>query len=219
MSAEEILKEVEQQTAGCTRCQLHHSRKKSVPGAGTPHTSIMFIGEGPGFNENEQGLPFVGQAGKLLDEQLAEANLSREEVFITNVVKCRPPKNRDPQTEELDACKPYLERQIAAINPDVIVTLGRISMSYFVNSGKISDIHGHSFWSNGRMAVPMYHPAAALHQPSLRSVIKEDFAKLPAYIKQAQESRQNSPGLSTKIEEDPGDSFLGEDHTSQLSLF
>jgi uracil-DNA glycosylase len=219
VNSEEILKEVTQQAAECTRCRLHHSRKKSVPGAGTPHTSIMFIGEGPGFNENEQGLPFVGQAGKLLDELLAEADLSRDEVFITNVVKCRPPKNRDPQVDELEACRPYLDRQIAAVNPDVIVTLGRISMSYFVNKGKISSIHGRSFWSNGRMAVPMYHPAAALHQPSLRSVIKEDFAKLPAYIKQAQESRQNMPGLNTKTEEDPVDSYSGEDHTTQLSLF
>ena len=219
MNAEETLKEVEQQAAQCTRCQLHHSRNKSVPGAGTPHTSIMFIGEGPGFNENEQGLPFVGQAGKLLDELLAEANLNRDEVFITNIVKCRPPKNRDPQVEELEACKPFLDQQITAINPDVIVTLGRISMSYFVNNGKISTIHGHSFWSDGRMAVPMYHPAAALHQPSLRSVIKEDFSKLPFFIKQAQDSRRNTLGLSTRTEDGPGDFSSGENHTTQLSLF
>jgi DNA polymerase len=179
----------------------------------------MLIGEGPGFHENEQGLPFVGAAGNFLDELLGEANLSREDVFITNVVKCRPPSNRDPQVEELDACKSYLERQIAAINPDVIVTLGRFSMGHFINNGKISGIHGKSYWSNGRMIVPMYHPAAALHQPSLRDVVKEDFAKLPGLIEKAQETRRNNPDLAAmsdqKAEEDPGEEI----NTEQLSLF
>ena len=219
MNPEDILKEVAEQAANCTRCKLHYSRNKSVPGYGSAHTSIMFIGEGPGFNENVQGLPFVGQAGKLLDELLGEANLTREDVFITNVVKCRPPSNRDPLVEELEACKHYLDRQIAAINPDVIVTLGRISMGYFIKNGKISSIHGRPFWSNGRMAVPMYHPAAALHQPSLRSVIKEDFSRLPELIEKAIETRKNNTEQSVRVQESAEDQSEDDNQTSQLSLF
>lgn len=219
MTNEEILKQVAEQTAVCTRCDLQYSRKKSVPGAGNPHAEILFIGEGPGFHENVQGLPFVGAAGQFLDELLADAGLKREDVFITNVVKCRPPGNRDPQVEELDACKPYLERQIAAINPDVIVTLGRYSMGHFINNGKISGIHGKPFWSGGRMIVPMYHPAAALHQPSLREVVKQDFAGLPGMIARAQETRRNNPDLTAlnhPVEEDVGAEDTG---AEQLSLF
>ena len=219
MKAEEILNEIAHQTSVCTRCKLHYSRRNAVPGAGRPDSEIMFIGEGPGFHENQQGLPFVGAAGQFLDELLAEANLKREDVFITNVVKCRPPGNRDPQPEELEACKPYLDRQIAAINPDVIVTLGRFSMGHFIRNGKISSIHGHSFWSNGRMILPMYHPAAALHQPSLRSVVVEDFKKLPGLLKEAKETRINNPELTTMSEIDAFDD-PDEDHgTEQLSLF
>jgi len=218
LKPEEVLREVAEQTAVCTRCKLHYSRKNAVPGSGDPHSSIMFIGEGPGFYENEQGLPFVGAAGQFLDELLAEAGLAREEVFITNVVKCRPPGNRDPQIEELEACKSYLERQIAAINPDMIVTLGRISMSYFVSNGKISSIHGHFFWAYVRMVVPMYHPAAALHQPSLREVVKEDFAGLPGLIIKAKETRENNPDLaSMSLDLSEEDQDAGD--TEQLSLF
>jgi uracil-DNA glycosylase len=179
----------------------------------------MFIGEGPGFHENEQGLPFVGAAGKFLDELLGDAGLTRETVFITNVVKCRPPGNRDPEPDELNACKTYLERQIAAINPDVIVTLGRVSMGYFIDQGKISAIHGRDFWSHGRMVVSMYHPAAALHQPSLRTVVKEDFAKLPALIDKAQKARQttsDTQDTNLDIAEQPSDD---ETDAEQLSLF
>ena len=219
LNPEEILKEVADQTRACTRCQLHHSRKNAVPGKGSADTSIMFIGEGPGFHENEQGLPFVGAAGQFLDELLAGAGLQREEVFITNVVKCRPPGNRDPQPEELEACRNYLDRQINAINPAVIVTLGRISMGYYVANGKISSIHGKSFWVNERMIVPMYHPAAALHQPSLREVVKEDFARLPELIKKAQDVRKTHQEqdvlISIEVKEDTSE----EDTPKQLSLF
>lgn len=219
MKPEEVLKEVVESTAVCTRCKLHHSRKNAVPGSGNPKSEILFIGEGPGFHENEQGLPFVGAAGKFLDELLAEANLNREDVFITNIVKCRPPGNRDPLEEELEACKPYLDRQIAAINPHVIVTLGRISMGYFVNNGKISSIHGRSYWSNGRMIVPMYHPAAALHQPSLRSVVKEDFSKLPSLVKKAQESRIQQGVIPSMPQAETEEDSAGQSGTEQLSLF
>lgn len=219
MKAEEVLKEIAQQTSVCTRCKLHYSRRNAVPGAGNPQSEIMFIGEGPGFHENVQGLPFVGPAGQFLDELLEEANLKREDVFITNVVKCRPPGNRDPQPEELEACKPYLERQIAVINPHVIVTLGRFSMGHFFNNGKISSIHGRSFWSNGRMIVPMYHPAAALHQPSLRNVVVEDFKKLPEMIKEAKETRKLNPDLVSLSDVDTFDDTQDEHGAEQLSLF
>lgn len=219
MNPEEVLEEIAAQTAVCTRCKLHHSRKHAVPGAGNPHADILFIGEGPGFHENEQGLPFVGAAGKFLDELLGEANLIREDVFITNVVKCRPPGNRDPQPEELEACRSYLERQIAAINPEVIVTLGRISMGTFINNGRISAIHGRSFWSNGRMIVPMYHPAAALHQPSLRDVVKEDFEKLPGLVETAKDTRRNNPDLAAMGYRETENGSSEDSGTEQLSLF
>ncbi|MDY6866392.1 MAG: uracil-DNA glycosylase [Chloroflexota bacterium] len=219
MKPEKILAEIAEQVSACTRCNLHHSRKKAVPGAGDPHSEVMLIGEGPGFHENQQGLPFVGAAGKFLDELLEEAGFTREEVFITNVVKCRPPGNRDPHVEELEACKPYLERQIAAINPEVIVTLGRFSMAYFINHGKISSIHGRSYWSNGRMVIPMYHPAAALHQPSLRSVVKEDFAKIPNLIEKAKAARKNNPDLAAMSQVELDENSSDENDAEQLELF
>lgn len=208
-----------EQTKVCTRCKLHYSRKNAVPGSGNPHAQVMFIGEGPGFHENEQGLPFVGPAGQFLDELLGEAHLKREDVFITNVVKCRPPGNRDPQIEELDACKSYLEHQIAAINPDVIVTLGRFSMAHFIQNGKISGIHGHSFWVNNRMVVPMYHPAAALHQPSLREIVKQDFKNLPGLIAKAQETRRNNPEIIVEEPMEQEEEPVENDSIEQLRLF
>jgi DNA polymerase len=219
LKSEEILAEVAKQAATCTRCKLQYSRNNTVPGTGNPHAEIFFIGEGPGFHEDQQGLPFVGAAGKFLDELLGEAMLKREDVFITNVVKCRPPSNREPTVEELDACRLYLDRQIAAINPAMIVTLGRISMGYFINNGKISSIHGRSFWSGGRLVVPMYHPAAALHQPSLRDVVKEDFSKLPAYLQKAKETLKNNPELAELNQMEMDDDSQDEGKAEQLSLF
>lgn len=169
----------------CEKCNLALSRKKSVPGEGNIRTKILFIGEGPGANENETGRPFVGNAGNFLNELLARAGVKRQEVFITNVVKCRPPANRDPMPEELSACAPFLDRQIALINPLVIVTLGRYSMARYFPLQRISAIHGQGKWINDRLIVPMFHPAAALHQPGLRSAIEADFALLPAYLKEA----------------------------------
>ena len=142
----EVLAEIAREVSVCTRCKLHHSRKRAVPGEGPANAQIMFIGEGPGFYENEQGRPFVGQAGKFLDELLQRAGLKRSEVFITNVVKCRPPGNRDPELDELQACGAYLERQIAAINPLVIVTLGRFSMARYFPTARISAVHGRPGW-------------------------------------------------------------------------
>jgi DNA polymerase len=142
----------------------------------------MFIGAGPGFHEDQQGRPFVGAAGQFLDELLQSIGLKRNEVYITNVVKCRPPGNRDPQPEEIAACQPYLDRQIALINPKVIVTLGRYSMARVFPNEKISVIHGKPRKVGKIVYVPMFHPAAALHQPSLRKTVEEDFAKLPKIL-------------------------------------
>ncbi len=185
MGAAEKLKAIAQEIEVCTDCKLHASRKKSVPGEGPADSDLMFIGEGPGFHENEQGKPFVGAAGRFLEDLLASIDLKREDVFIGNVVKCRPPGNRDPQADELAACDPYLERQIGTINPKVIVTLGRFSMAKFMPNAKISEVHGQAMNIRGRLIVAMYHPAAALHQRSLRQVLEADFARLPDLIAQA----------------------------------
>lgn len=185
MSAAETLEQIAREVSVCTKCALHESRKKAVTGEGPADAEIMFIGEGPGFHENEQGRPFVGASGKFLDQLLAQAGLERSDVFIANVVKCRPPANRDPQPEELQACNEYLEGQIKAINPSIIVTLGRISMGRYVPGAKITSIHGQMQKIDGKFVIPMYHPAAALHQPALRPAILADFAKLPDQLKEA----------------------------------
>ena len=185
MTPEEILAQIAAEVEVCQKCDLHYSRKNGVSGEGPANADIMFIGEGPGFHENEQGRPFVGAAGRFLEELLGQVGMKREDVFIGNVVKCRPPSNRDPQPDELAACAPYLDRQIQAINPKVIVTLGRFSMAKFLHNAKISQIHGQAMQVRGRLIVPMYHPAAALHQPSLRAVIERDFAQLPELIASA----------------------------------
>ena len=187
MNREQELKAVETEVAECTDCTLHMSRKLAVAGEGPADSEIVFIGEGPGFHENEQGRPFVGAAGRLLESMLESIGLSREQVFICNVVKCRPPGNRDPQPEEIEACAKYLERQLRAINPKVIVTLGRFSMARYFPGARISAIHGKAKTKDGRLVVPFYHPAAALHQPKLRSTVEEDFAKLASLVARAQE--------------------------------
>ena len=189
----EKMTQLAQQIAVCEKCQLHLSRKKSVPGEGNIHSKILFIGEGPGLNENETGRPFVGQAGNFLNELLSTAKLKRQDVFITNVVKCRPPANRDPLPEELTACSSFLDEQIRLIDPLVIVTLGRFSMGRYFPLARISSIHGKGHWVYGRMIVPMFHPAAALHQPNLRDSIMHDFALLPTYIHEVEEKITAEP--------------------------
>lgn len=178
MSDTNRLSTIREEILHCQKCPLAKGRKNAVPGEGPSSVDIMFIGEGPGYHENQQGKPFVGQAGMFLDELLASADLKREDVFITNVVKCRPPENRDPMPEELTACAHYLDEQIALLDPKVIVTLGRFSMAKFIENGRISQIHGKSHKVGKRLIVTMYHPAAALHQPALRPALVEDFSKL-----------------------------------------
>jgi len=211
MTSEETLTQIATEVAACQECVLHHSRKKSVPGEGPANTEVMFIGEGPGFHENEQGRPFVGAAGNFLNELLAQAGMKREDVWIGNVVKCRPPGNRDPLPEELAACNEYLERQIAAINPKIIITLGRYSMSKYMPGAKISIVHGQMRRIGNRFVIAMYHPAAALHQASLKPAIMKDFAQLPNLLEQARKLVAQSGVVSEtdQPEEDP----------KQLNLF
>ncbi len=167
----------------CTRCDLAKSRTQAVPGDGPADAQIMFIGEAPGFYEDQQGRPFVGPSGQFLNELLGSIGMKRENVFITNVVKSRPPQNRDPQPNEIEACRVWLDRQIELIKPKVIVTISRYAMARWFPNKKISEIHGKAFRFGDLVIVPMYHPAAALHQHSLRKVLEEDFKKLPDYIK------------------------------------
>lgn len=185
MPTPESLAQIANEVSVCTRCALRKTRAQSVPGEGPDNAEIMLIGEGPGFNEDQQGRPFVGQAGKFLSELLGLAGLKREEVWIGNVVKCRPPNNRDPTPEELQACHAYLERQIAALNPKIIVTLGRFSMGKFFPTDRISAVHGQMRKVGERFVIPMFHPAAALHNPTYLPLIKQDFAKLPELLEVA----------------------------------
>lgn len=175
---EEALEEINEHIRRCDRCPLHIGRTHAVPGDGPADATIMFIGEAPGFHEDQQGIPFVGAAGRLLNELLEKAGIDRDKVYITNVIKCRPPGNRDPQVEEVKACAPYLDQQIEIIDPKVIVTLGRHSMARAFPDEKISVVHGRPRKVGNYVYFPMYHPAAALHQPSLRSLVEADFTKL-----------------------------------------
>ena len=165
---------------GCTLCSLSEKRTNAVPGEGARDAGIMFIGEGPGFYEDRDGLPFVGPAGQFLNELLRSIGLSREDVYITNMLKCRPPNNRDPLPGEIGACRPYLDAQMEMISPKVVVTLGRFSFGKFFPGESIGKARGKPRGWKNLTVFPMYHPAAALHNPRLRDVIFADFAKLPA---------------------------------------
>jgi DNA polymerase len=174
-------------TAGCTRCRLAEGRTQVVFGSGNPHADLMFVGEAPGFHEDKQGVPFVGQAGKLLDGLLTGIDLTRDEVFVANVLKCRPPGNRDPQADEIEACEPHLFRQIELIEPKVIATLGNFATKLL--SGRplgITRVHGQeqALTIAGRSVVlfPLYHPAAALYTPAMLKVLEADFARLPELL-------------------------------------
>lgn len=185
MPEEPALIELYEEIADCPNCELARRRTQTVPGSGPASAEIMLIGEAPGAREDEQGLPFIGPAGRFLDELLASVDLSRETVYIANVVKCRPPDNRDPQPAEIAACQPFLDRQIEIIDPKLIVTLGRFSMARWFSGTTISRVHGQPKQVDGRYVIPMYHPAAALHRGSLRGEIMADFARLPELLERA----------------------------------
>ena len=204
MSKQEKLKKLNEQTLACDKCGLRQTCNQVVPGAGSAEAEIMFIGEGPGKEEDKQGIPFVGAAGKFLDEMLGIINLKREDVYIANVVKCRPPNNRDPFPEEVKACWPWLEQQIKVIDPKLIITLGRHSLERFLPNQKISQAHGKAL----RRAVPemgtrifyaLYHPAAALYNGSMREVLIKDFKRIPKVLKVVKKEKLNPSQPAAEI--------------------
>lgn len=189
---EESLEIIGGEVRACRLCKLCQTRTVGVPGEGSPRAEVMFIGEGPGFHEDQQGRPFVGAAGQLLTEMLKLIGLRREEVFITNVVRCRPPGNRDPLPDELAACDTYTQRQIAVLQPKLIVTLGRYSMARFVGSGPMRDLHGRTRDWNGITCLAMYHPAAILRTPTpeMKRIYAEDFRKIPLLLAEARKQQE-----------------------------
>ena len=182
-----------EQIAVCHRCEIAKQRTRAVPGEGAADADIMFIGEAPGWHEDQQGRPFVGPAGKFLDELLASIGLRREQVYIANVIKCRPAGNRDPLPYEIQNCRPWLEKQIEIIQPKMIVTLGRYSMAMYFPGKSISKIHGTAQKRDGVIYYAMYHPAAALHQQSLRQAIEGDMQKIPALLAEAKDIEETPP--------------------------
>jgi uracil-DNA glycosylase len=207
------------EVSDCTRCPLHESRTKAVFGAGNADADLMFIGEAPGAEEDRQGLPFVGRAGQLLNRLLEEIGMKREDAFIANVLKSRPPGNRDPQPDEIEACWPYLERQINLIQPRVIATLGNFATKKITGSQTgITKVRGtpqvHSLGGRTVFVFPLLHPAAALRTPALVETLRGDFAKLPSLL------REPLPELeSSRAAEDLDGDGAGSDPDSQLDLF
>ena len=184
--AAEALSAIALEIASCTECRLAEGRTIAVPGEGASNADVMFIGEGPGFNEDKQGRPFVGAAGKFLDELLATVGWERKDVYITNTVKCRPPDNRDPRNDEMDICESlYLRRQLQLVNPTLLVTLGRFSLTRLFPRETISRARGQLLYKDDLAVYPIYHPAAALRQQRLRDVIIEDFRNLPTVLENA----------------------------------
>jgi DNA polymerase len=194
------LREYAEQTASCTRCALAEGRTQVVFGSGSPDADLMFVGEAPGFHEDQQGVPFVGQAGKLLDKLLGGIGLTRADVFVANTLKCRPPGNRDPLPEEIAACEPHLFRQIELIEPKMVATLGNFATKLL--SGRptgITRVHGQeqevTLGARSVLLYPLYHPAAALYTPSMLKVLEEDFARIPGLLERAaaEPEAQTSP--------------------------
>jgi uracil-DNA glycosylase len=202
-----------EQVSACTRCRLAQTRTQVVFGVGNPHADLMFVGEAPGFHEDKQGLPFVGQAGKLLDQLLAGIGLDRSHVYIANVLKCRPPGNRDPAPDEIESCEPHLFRQIELIEPKVVATLGNFATKLL--SGKptgITRVHGveqeTTVGGNRVLLYPLYHPAAALYTPRMLEVLQQDFARIPELM-----------GRAVDVPEDEPVSPLASEPAVQLGLF
>ncbi len=203
------LDEISQLVARCTDCDLSRGRTNAVPGEGAPDAELMFIGEGPGVQEDRQGRPFVGPAGQFLEELLGSIGLRRNQVYIANMVKCRPPQNRDPLPAEISACGKYLERQIELIDPALIVTLGRFSLARFFPGESISRARGRLRERNGRRIYPIMHPAAALYRQEMRSSIMEDFQRIPGILAAARQQPVETVGPDVEDTTPP----------EQLSLF
>jgi len=179
------LAQLYEEIRACQDCELAKYRTKVVPGEGAEDAELLFIGEAPGWHEDQQGRPFVGPAGQFLDQLLASIGLRREEVYIANVIKCRPPQNRDPLPIEIESCRKWLDRQIEIIQPKMIITLGRYSLARYFPNESISKIHGKPRRMGGVIYYPMYHPAAALHQGSLRRIIEADMVRIPQILAQS----------------------------------
>ncbi|GAB4517111.1 MAG: uracil-DNA glycosylase [Anaerolineae bacterium] len=209
------LEAIAQEIRVCTACRLHEQANNAVPGYGNVNADILFIGEAPGFNEDQQGLPFVGKSGRYLDYLLNLIDMKREQVFITNVVKHRPPDNRDPQSDEIIACKAYLDRQFEVIDPLVVVTLGRFGMARYFPSAQISKIHGQPKFQDNRAYYPLYHPAAALRTPELRWDMEADIKRLPQVVEEVKKRRAEQKPAEDKPKNDPPP----DDQPRQLSLF
>jgi DNA polymerase len=198
----------------CTKCRLHETRTRAVPGEGDPETEVVFVGEGPGFNEDRGGRPFIGRAGDLLVKLLASIGWRREDVFITNVVKCRPPDNRDPQPDEIAACAPYLRRQLEVLDPAVIVTLGRFSMATFMPGARISQAHGTirpvdpATGAGSAVVFAMYHPAAALRTPSIERESYADIANVPMTLLESRRRRETATTATAIATDPPADTDL-----------
>ena len=207
------LAEIAAEVNRCTACELHKGRTHAVPGEGPVSAEIMFIGEAPGRNEDLQGRPFVGQAGKLLEELLGEIGLTREDVWIGNVVKCRPPENRDPRPEEIAACAGYLERQIALLDPKVIATLGRYSMEKFFPGAKITRVHGQAKREGQRVLIPLYHPAYVLRNMAAMPDAVRDMQKIPRLLERLDQVLRDENAAQTESEAPPPEP------PEQLSLF
>lgn len=186
----------------CTKCPLHEGRTRTVPGAGDPDAEILFIGEAPGFNEDKQGLPFVGRSGKYLEELLASINLTRDDVFIANVVKCRPPDNRNPHPEEIETCNPYIMAQIEVLDPLLIITLGKFGMSMFFPNEKITRIHGQVKFDEGRAYYPLYHPAYVLRSETKRPEMQADFDRIPQLLLEVRQKRESEKLAEEEAEEE-----------------
>lgn len=196
-TAQELLDQIATEVRSCTKCDLCKGTKNGVPGEGSASAEVLFIGEGPGFHEDRQGRPFVGPSGQYLEQLLAIIGMTRNQVFITNVVKCRPPGNRDPLPDELAACRDYLDRQLALIKPEVVVTLGRYSMERFFPGQSITRIHGQPKRVGNVFYLPLFHPAAALRRPEWREASEKDIQQIPkllAELDRAKEQKDNDEG-------------------------
>ena len=219
------LEAIATEVRACTRCRLHEGRTQAVPGEGNPDTEVAFVGEGPGFNEDQQGRPFVGRAGDLLVRLLGSIGWRREDVFITNVVKCRPPDNRDPEADEIAACAPYLRRQLEVLDPALVVTLGRHSLGGFMPGARISAAHGTfrpadaATGARNALAYALYHPAAALRSAEVERQSFDDVAGIPSALLEARVRRGAAATLEMPAPAAPSDEAPAPEPEPQLNLF
>ncbi len=217
MSVQEEIKKIAQEIKSCQKCPLYKSATQAVPGGPNPETEIVFVGEAPGYWEDQKGIPFCGRSGKLLDKMLNNIDLQRKDVFICNILKHRPPNNRDPKPEEIEACTPYLKQQLLAIEPKIVITLGRFALNYFIPDVYISKVHGQAKEINWQginlLLYPLYHPAAGLRNGNIKNELKNDFLKIPDIItgKISPEKKEYDPIIPQK-EKNP-------DQVKQENLF